>query len=127
MQYSDLIGTPFLRHGRSKDGIDCLGVVLEMYRRFGIALTDPVETLPVEALTDHSVVSDAMGEWEEVNSGYRERDVIVFRDSTGKVHVGILVSLSKMLHATENNGVVVSPIRYRQQSIEKVYRYRCHV
>jgi cell wall-associated NlpC family hydrolase len=125
VQYSDLLGTPFVRHGRSKEGIDCLGIVLEMYRRAGIDLPDPVDTLPEEALSDHGVISDAMGEWEDVVGGYRELDVIVFRDSTGKIHVGVLVSLAKMIHATENNGVIVSPLRYKQQSIQKVYRYRC--
>lgn len=125
MQYSDLLGTPFLRHGRSKEGIDCLGIVLEMYRRAGIDVPDPLEHMPGDPLNEDIFADITQGSWREVVGGYRELDVIVFRDSQGRLHVGVLVTLSKMLHATENNGVVVSPIRYRQQSIEKVYRYEC--
>ena len=36
MDFTDLIGTPFANHGRDvKQGLDCYGVVREVYRRYG--------------------------------------------------------------------------------------------
>lgn len=42
VEYSDLLGVPFRRDGRTGDGYyDCLGVVLEVFRRAGLGLPDP--------------------------------------------------------------------------------------
>ena len=125
MQYSDLLGTPFKLYGRDKTGIDCLGVVLEVYRRAGTPFPDPLEVLPTTPSLDAMLSTGETSEWSQVVGGYRERDVVLFRDSAGSLHVGVLVTPSRILHATEAHGVVVSPLRYKQQSIEKVYRYRC--
>ena len=41
IRYDDLIGVPFKNHGRDvKTGLDCYGLVMEVYRRFGIRLPE---------------------------------------------------------------------------------------
>ena len=40
-----LIGIPFMHCGRNPSrGLDCLGLVLEFYRRLGLPLSDPVSS-----------------------------------------------------------------------------------
>lgn len=40
IDYEDLIGIPFVNHGRDRAvGFDCYGLVMEMYRR--LVLTSP--------------------------------------------------------------------------------------
>lgn len=42
VEYEDLLALPFQADGRAGDGgIDCLGIVLEVYRRAGLLLPDP--------------------------------------------------------------------------------------
>ena len=41
IDYEDLIGIPFINHGRDRNvGFDCYGLVMEVYRRFGIELPE---------------------------------------------------------------------------------------
>ena len=46
--WSDLLGVPFLRHGRDeKCGMDCLGLVLTVTERMGVDFPDPLAGLDV--------------------------------------------------------------------------------
>lgn len=41
IDYDDLIGIPFINGGRDRNkGFDCYGLVMEVYRRCGIALPE---------------------------------------------------------------------------------------
>ena len=123
MQYSDLLGTPFRLWGRGKDGIDCLGVVIEIHRRLGNDIPDPLIELHTAFNETEVLTACKAGPWCEVVGGYEIGDVPIFRDNAGRIHVGVLVTNSHMLHATETHGVIVSPLHSRAQSIQKVYRF----
>ena len=36
----DLLGIPFTNRGRTLDGLDCYGLVMEVYKKFGITLPE---------------------------------------------------------------------------------------
>ena len=41
INYTDLIGTPFVNEGRDpKKGLDCYGLVMEVFGRYGIKLPE---------------------------------------------------------------------------------------
>ena len=41
IDYSDLIGVPFKNQGRDKNiGLDCYGLVMEVYKKLGIQLPE---------------------------------------------------------------------------------------
>ena len=103
--------------------MDCLGVVIEIHRRLGMTIPDPLSHAPEEFDTETVVSDTARNGWREVVGGYEVGDVPVFFDNAGRVHVGVLVSRTHMLHATEAHGVIVSPLRSRTQSIKRVYRF----
>jgi hypothetical protein len=41
VEYVDLMGVPFKKGGRSLQGMDCLGLTLEVFRRAGLGFDDP--------------------------------------------------------------------------------------
>jgi len=45
VEYQDMLETPFILNGRwGSGGIDCLGVALEIFRRAGLGLPDPIRS-----------------------------------------------------------------------------------
>lgn len=99
------IGIQFLEHGRSRDGLDCWGLVRLVYaERFGIMLPSLAEGYA--AVDDAAGLADVVVQ-ERSKSGYWEAislddceigDVALFRMSADLWHVGIMVAAGRMLH-----------------------------
>lgn len=116
VEYADLIGIPFLEFGRSRAGMDCWAVVLELYRRAGITLKDPFAQqtrINVKAIQGASVerwIAEQFNTWERVpvpDVG----DVLAFRDVDGAaVHVGVMVEPGKFIHALRRAGIVIGKL-----------------
>lgn len=108
--FYDLLGVPYKKGGRDKDGFDCYGLVIECYYRMGISLPSKED------------------DWKASNSlkmGFVKHDIILPADIIeidDNNHVGVAINGKHFIHATINRGVVVSPIKaYR---ITGVYGYR---
>lgn len=116
MTYADLIGVPFVEGGRTREGLDCWGVVLELYRREGIVLKDPFacETQASVKQTQRENaevwIARHFDQWRRVSDPAWGR-VAAFRDVDGAaVHVGVLVEPGKFVHALKKSGVVVGKL-----------------
>jgi len=125
MEYKDLIGIPFRLHGRSpEDGLDCYGLVMEIYRRMGIELPDyAYEGSP------HTTGDDLFGEhqghvFSETNDDLKEGDVVVMGKGMG-THCGVFVKGNRVLHAKEGMGVISSPWRVLKPFVLGVHRHKC--
>lgn len=116
MIYNDLVGVPFREGGRDLRALDCWGLVLECYRRQGIVLNDPfAEETQASVKTQQHLTADQwiaarFDHWEKTDEPSCGR-VVAFRDVDGfAVHVGVLISADKFLHAMKATGVVISSL-----------------
>ncbi len=116
MTYDDLIGVPFVHGGRSRDGLDCYGVVLELFKRRGIALPDPFACVAKEWATQETATDPLAWMADHLRWSLRTDTptigcAVVFSKG-GRVadHVGVMVSADQFIHALEPVGVVINRI-----------------
>jgi cell wall-associated NlpC family hydrolase len=81
------VGTPWRHQGRSKTGMDCIGLVLAAARDTGLVLPDPAPYLREPA--DARLVREA-GKLAPRVSPAQPGDVVVFRTTKFVGHVGIM-------------------------------------
>ncbi len=108
MKYDDLLNVPFKKFGRDKNGYDCYGVVIECCKRAGTPLKDlygGIVDLPADRVNDY------------IRGGLNVKEIpapkvggLVYSIYKGNVHVGYIVERGKVLHATIDNGVKISPL-----------------
>ena len=108
MKYDDLLNVPFKKFGRDEKGFDCYGVVMECCKRAGTPLKDlydDIVDLPADKVNDY------------INGGLNVKQIsepkkgaIVYSIYHGNTHVGYIVERGKVLHATIDKGVKISPL-----------------
>lgn len=107
--YLDLIGIPFRENGRSLiDGLDCTGLVLEMYHR--AFYSDEVLFSP--EFNGHK--------WEEVTLKEIEPMDVVFMHN--EEHVALYIGGDTLLHSKPKLGVVMSKLNVRTKQITRIQR-----
>lgn len=105
-EYSDLIGVPYKLHGRTKEGLDCYGLVLEIYRRAGLTLADLEYTSNDISLCDKYAPTLNVQEIENP-----ECLAILQVTLNNELHIGVCINERLFLHSTYNQGVRISPIK----------------
>ena len=96
--YEDLLGKPYLLHARGPDYLDCVGLLLAICRRRGLAVRE-LKSVP-------SQVDQIDDEWEKVSIP-GPGDALLFRSRSQVWHVGVAIDDRLMIHASEDEGVVV--------------------
>lgn len=113
---------PFKEKGRSKDGLDCWGLVKEVYKNeLNILLNDySYSTVNDRAIEDYELLEKS--NWIKVDKP-KLYDVILFKSSP--LHVGIYLTYNKMLHTTEANGTVIESFNTILwiNKLQGIYRY----
>ncbi|MFQ6553390.1 NlpC/P60 family protein [Aestuariibius insulae] len=125
MWTADYIGWPFAEGGRSRAGIDCLGLYLLLNReRLGSTLPDLACTR-AQAVR-RRLVDAERAHWQAVDPvRIREGDLILMQAAGHLAHVGYAVDAVWMLHIEDDLGSRMArhgehPIVSR---IEGIYRY----
>lgn len=115
--YGDLLAVPYRRHGRGLDGLDCVGVFLELQHRLGCSL-------PAYE-SDPEILSNYLGEWQRIETP-EPGDAILIYSYDPPWHVGTVISSESFIHGKESAGVVVE--RYDRpefsRRIEGFYRWK---
>lgn len=129
----DLIGKPFVSGGRGPQGYDCWGLVMEVFRRYGITLRDyridASDTASITAAADMDVLNGGdAGSWKNVTS-YNEPEpprLVTFQiKEPGKVnHVGAYIGEGRVIHVLERKLVCIERIRKYQNFIEGIYEFK---
>jgi cell wall-associated NlpC family hydrolase len=82
------LGTPYRNGGTTRDGVDCSGLVLNVYRRFDVALP--------RTSFDQSRIGEKVNRWT-VEPG----DLVFFKTTRNPVsHVGIYIGRGQFIHAS---------------------------
>lgn len=131
---ADLIGVPFVDLGRdAAHGLDCWGLVMEVYRRMGVEVPDYGKTVPSAYASDESDSqyrkADATGQWRKVEAP--EVGDLVAMSTDGRMpravnHFGVCVGDGKFIHTCLNHNCEVSrlsAIEWRQR-IRGYYRWQ---
>ncbi len=128
VKLGDLIGKKFVNGGRDvQTGMDCWGLVMEVYRRYGITIPD----FTVDAFAFHAIdllAGEAMVErvWEEVCHPYsREAPLVVLMRMHPELitHAGVFVGNKRIIHTMKGTGVIMSHTAPLQSRIAGYYRY----
>ncbi len=102
MEAREWIGTPYRYGGVSRKGVDCSGLVLEVYK------ASTGSKLPRSSAAQQSWCLPVDKDSLQVG------DLVFFATgrNSGKVsHVGIYIGGGEMIHASSSSGVIVSPLR----------------
>lgn len=91
------MGTPYKFSGKSKKGVDCSGLVCELYK-------------DCNNLVLESCAKDLFHNSEQIKkTDLREGDLVFFKIKKNRIsHVGIYLGQNKFVHASTKNGVIVS-------------------
>lgn len=106
LDYSDLIGVPYLTNGRTKEeGFDCYGLAIEVEKRFGKTLIDVV-------YQDHNIrLSDEFAPLLNIKKTDSIIGGTLLEIHIGEeLHIGVAINKRDFIHATTNQGVRISPI-----------------
>lgn len=93
------LGTPYKYGGNDRNGVDCSGLVLQVYQR-ALAIDLPRTSRDQRDYCENSKVS-----------GIVPGDLLFFatgKDESRVSHVGIFVGGNNMIHASTSKGVIVS-------------------
>lgn len=112
------VGIPYLDEGRTREAVDCWGLVQLVYKdQYGIDLEDIMTE--VEAIRH--------GKWFAVERhGAQEGDVMLFRTGAFQRHVGVAVDEHRMLHSDKNAATCIERYDAKKWSskLERIYRWR---
>ncbi len=107
---NEWLGTPYRYSGESKNGIDCSGLVCELYK-----------SAYQKILTGSAI--DIYEKSEPVKKeNLKEGDLVFFKIRKGRIsHVGIYLGSNKFAHASTSRGVIISDL---DEPYYKKYYYK---
>lgn len=128
--FSEYVGVPYVSHGNSPAGWDCLGLVLWVLREhFGARLPD-YAALYASGDADNSatLLAELDRAWQPV-SNPRPGDVLALRVMGVPRHVGVVVEPGVMLHAMRGRGTVLERLDSRtwKHAIHGAYRWALQI
>ena len=121
MDYSDLIGTRFKIHGRSKEeGFDCYGLAIEVLRRNGIKMVDVFYDTLDNRKEVHDIIHNIIPN-QKIDKA--EENCIIEIDVRGEpLHIGVYIRNGKFIHTTSRKNVVIEPLRLYKNKIVGYYK-----
>lgn len=103
--WCDLVGLQYENHARGPDKFDCLGLVVEIYKRMGITIFDPIYSDDRDEQTN--LLDENSKKWmpTEIKPGA----CLLFRRSLDNkaAHVGVSIDADRFIHATEDQKQVI--------------------
>ncbi len=112
------VGLPYADHGRSRDGVDCWGLVRLVYaEQFDLILPDhgpdygsAARIFDVAA----AIEANAIPPWREIKGWPEIGDIVLLRHGRFPIHVGVYVgqrdTRPHMLHVEEGLSACIEPL-----------------
>lgn len=126
---NEYIRVPFLEKGRSRDGVDCWGLVRLVYKdHLGVDLPELLGYSDTkDKLSISQVIGDESKKWVKIDQGSEViYDVAVFSMVGVPMHVAVVVKQGIMLHSERGSGTYISNYTREQQWSRRLigfYRY----
>lgn len=120
--WTEYIGIPFRDHGRDRDGCDCWGLVRMVYAdHFGLEL--PSYAGAYRDIADGDGLSRAV---EQILPAWRSAEpeefaVALIRFHGGRLHVGVMADIGRMLHVERGKLACVEPLEPYRNLLQGVY------
>ena len=122
MNIDGLIGVPFVDGGREvKTGLDCWGLVMEVYRRQGIELPD--YTISAMSAKDIAkAMADNEKSWKKLDAPKTPCLVVIRLAHAGWAnHAGVYLGEDKFIHAYIKTGVCIDRVRHWRSRVVGFY------
>lgn len=121
----DLLGVPYKKGGRSYSGMDCIGLVIEVERRFGHEIPDIDEYRKIGALNQFQSLTEStaaeLNLLEVVDTPKTEGDILLFENNLGVLHhIGVYMGSGKFIHCNRY-GVHIENINQFNDKIGRCY------
>lgn len=122
----DLVGKPFESGGRGPDSYDCIGIVIEVYKRNGIILNDFSIGAFCYSKAQEIIESEIKsGKWIKCEEPEYLSVVIMKQHPIFTQHIGVNVDCGRFIHASIVKGVTIDRLidpSYKN-SIKGFYKY----
>lgn len=122
----DLLGIPYKKYGRTSSGMDCIGLVIEVEKRFGHILPDAEKYRQSESLGNfHTLVEEDAGSLsiKAVDKPEKEGDIILFENNIGLLHhIAVYMGNNQFIHCNKY-GVHIERLNLYGEKIGRVYTW----
>lgn len=129
-EFDKYIGIPFVHRGRTKNGVDCYGLITLIYKsELGINLFD-IETYQKKWYEKHNLfINNYYRQWGKIDiDKLQVYDVILFSIGDSKLipsHVGLYIGEDRFIHCMENSSVIISKLYGQWRKVfHSAYRFR---
>jgi len=118
----DLIGTPYMDHGRGKSGMDCYGLVIEVLKRTGVNVPDLFypDTSNETSKKVLKVLEEGIPNTELQKP--EEGAVVEIFVNGEPSHAGVCLGDGTFIHSLKKIGVAIEPLSRYRHRIKGYYR-----
>jgi len=132
MIFDRFVGIPYLDKGRSIVGLDCWGLLHQVFRELrGIDLPSYAERYVTGAdrLAMARLIAGELDDWQEIESGKEQTfDGVLMREGKFPRHIGVVTAPGMVLHVSQGETSRIE--RYRSgilaNRVVGFYRFRNH-
>ena len=101
------VGTPFHHQGRSKRGLDCVGLIARVAKDLGLSEYDFLQYDRIPNPLLFMSILRSCPDWDRVPlQEMREGDVLIFKLSSYPCHLAFLATEGRIIHALSLRGRV---------------------
>lgn len=127
MNCAHLLGVPFKYGGRDQTGVDCFGLLIMIYKMFGIDIPDH-ELKKGMCLVDKKIREISV-DWEKIDAPEVPCAVVFWITNPDFItHIGVVIEEDKFIHAREHISVCIERLSSPawNKRIKGFYRWTKH-
>ena len=125
MNFNDLIGKPFHENGYGPDTYSCYGLLVEVFKRYGITLEKVnISVCACKETSQKKIQKELLKVWQPLKKKQSPAGVVIRSTNPDYAdHLGVYIGEGKMIHITPNRNVVVDRVHNWKDKIIGYYKY----
>jgi len=120
------LGISYKHQGRGLDGLDCYGLIINIYKDFGISLIDINDDYDKDWSWQgrNYFIENAYRQWQEINKP-EFFDVVTFKNGKGIVnHAGVMLDGNRFIHTCKVGTVISKVSDDKKHRLSGYYRFK---